>query len=85
MNTTEKTIAAYQGAVKNLFQAAFDQLRVENPQHYANCSHVLNAGGMIELRSCAMAGGLLETVISVVDAAGETAEVCRLEAGVVNH
>lgn len=57
MNMTEKTIAEYQLAVKNLFKAAFDQLRVEYPQYYARCSLVLNSGGMVELRSCAMTGG----------------------------
>ncbi len=85
MNTTEKAIAAYQLAVKNLLQAAFDQLRVETPQHYDGCSLVLASGGMVELRSCAMAGGVLETAISVVDAAGEKSEVCRLETGVTAH
>ncbi|MGF6663835.1 hypothetical protein QF000_005503 [Paraburkholderia atlantica] len=81
MSKTEKTIAEYQASVKNLFQATFDLLRVENPQHYAGCSLVLNSGGIVELRSCAMAGGVLETVISVVDAAGQSEEVCRLEVG----
>ncbi|MBW5285301.1 hypothetical protein [Burkholderia gladioli] len=85
MNSTEQAIAEYQGAVKRLLQAAFDQLRVENPSHYSNCSLVLQSGGMVELRSCAMAGGALETVIKVIDAAGESAEVARLETGVVNH
>ncbi|WP_296650416.1 hypothetical protein [Paraburkholderia sp.] len=85
MNTTEKTIAEYQRAVKNLLQAAFDQLRVENPQNYAGCSLVLNSGGKIELRSCAMAGGVLETVISVVDAAGESAEVCGVWPDIITH
>lgn len=81
MNSTEKTISEYQAAVKKLLQAAFDQLRVEDPECYAGCSLVLNSGGMVELRSCAMAGGVLETIISVADATGQSAEVCRLEVG----
>lgn len=85
MNSTEKTIAAYQTAVKHLLQAAFDQQRVENPTQYTNCSAILQHGGMVQVRSNAMAGGVLETVIDVVDAAGESFEVCRLETGVVNH
>ncbi|PRX26835.1 hypothetical protein B0G75_117119 [Paraburkholderia sp. BL18I3N2] len=85
MNSTEKTIANYQTAVKHLLQAAFNQQRVENPTQYANCSVILQSGGMVQLRSNAMAGGVLETVIDVVDAAGESFEVCRLETGVVNH
>ncbi len=85
MNSTEQAIADYQGAVKRLFQAAFDQLRVEDPEHYAGCSLVLASGGMVELRSYAMAGGVLETAISVVDAAGEKSEVCRIEMGATTH
>ncbi|MBN3734936.1 hypothetical protein LGN20_25645 [Burkholderia cepacia] len=85
MNSTELAIADYQGAVKRLLQAAFDQQRVENPNAYGNCSLVLQSGGMVQVRSSAMMGGVLETVISVVDAAGESVEVARLESGVVNH
>lgn len=85
MNTTEKTIADYQAAVKHLLQAAFDQQRIENPAQYANCSLVLQSGGMVQLRSNVLRGGVLETSIEVVDAAGESCEVCRLETGVVNH
>ncbi|KVX23526.1 MULTISPECIES: hypothetical protein [Burkholderia] len=85
MNSTEQAIADYQGAVKRLFQAAFDQLRVEDPEYYASCSLVLGSGGMVELRSCAMAGGVLETAISVVDAAGEKSGVFRIEIGAYSH
>ncbi|KVK85235.1 hypothetical protein WJ47_27850 [Burkholderia ubonensis] len=85
MNSTDKAVGDYQGAVKRLFQAAFDQLRVEDPEYYASCSLVLASGGMVELRSCAMAGGVLETAISIVDAAGEKSEVCRIETGATTH
>ncbi|MCA8296308.1 hypothetical protein LGN19_21150 [Burkholderia sp. AU30198] len=85
MNSTEKVIADYQLAVKRLFQAAFDQLRVEDPEYYGSCSLVLASGGAVELRSCALPGSVLETAISVVDAAGERSEVCRIAADSLIH